>query len=523
MAQYRAVSEYRDMSELTGSSLSPAQRAVFQGMKRGLVARPMAYLKGAAGRGMSTVLRALASEHGAKVLSAPDFAPAIAKGHPLAYEDQVMALIAQQIVPGGCLVVDDLHLVLSPAQHHFAPRYGLVQLPLLALCQQAELANCKLILGAACCIPPVVEQRGFGFSIPRFRASDYEFLLHRWAPRVAGNLDIERIFRFAPKLDAHRLHSVAEWWRHHTGHTTDEFIEVLRSQRLGSNVDLGEVQDVSLGDLVGVDDAVETLLRTIVLPHEDEALAKELGLRAKRGVLLYGPPGSGKTTVGRALAHRLRGKFFLIDGTFIAGTDDFYNKVRSIFEAAKENSPSVIFVDDADAIFENRSERGLYRYLLTMIDGLESESNAQVTVMLTAMNLGDLPEALVRSGRVELWLEMRLPDPAARRILLDRECAAFPEQLRGAITQPVVDATDGLTGADLKACAADAKSLYAAARKAGQPAKDLASYLLEAASMIRVYREKHQQALTQAKMRQAKEAMMPGLGMFMRRPPLEEE
>jgi SpoVK/Ycf46/Vps4 family AAA+-type ATPase len=307
---------------------------------------------------------------------------------------------------------------------------------------------------------------------------------------------------------------VVEWWRHHTPHSTDDFIEVLRAQRLGSNVDLGEVQNVRLEDLVGVDDAVQTLLRTIVLPHEDEALAEELGLRAKRGVLLYGPPGTGKTTVGRALAHRMRGKFFLIDGTFIAGTDDFYNKVQQVFEAAKENSPSVIFVDDADAIFENRSERGLYRYLLTMIDGLESESSSQVTVILTAMNLGDLPEALVRSGRVELWLEMRLPDADARRILLARECAAFPEPLRGPIPERVIEATDGLTGADLKGCAADAKSLYAAGRKAGQPAKDLGSYLLEAAATIRVYRKKHQEALTQSRQRQAQNSVLQNLGMF---------
>jgi transitional endoplasmic reticulum ATPase len=223
------------------------------------------------------------------------------------------------------------------------------------------------------------------------------------------------------------------------------------------------------------------------------------------------------------LAHRLRGKFFLIDGTFVAGTDHFYRQVNSVFEAAKENSPSIIFIDDADAIFENRSERGLYRYLLTMIDGLESESNSQVTVMMTAMNLGDLPEALVRSGRVELWLEMRLPGADARRVLLERECATFPEPLRGPITASIIDATDGLTGADLKGCAADAKSLYASARKADQPPKELATYLLEAVAMIRVQREQHQRALAQAKLRQVQEAMMPGLGAFLPPVPMDQQ
>jgi transitional endoplasmic reticulum ATPase len=68
-----------------------------------------------------------------------------------------------------------------------------------------------------------------------------------------------------------------------------------------------------------------------------------------------------------------------------------YASVSRVFEAAKDNSPSVIFIDDADAMFEDREERGLYRYLLTMLDGLESEGSARVCVMLTAMNLNHLP------------------------------------------------------------------------------------------------------------------------------------
>lgn len=463
---------------------------------------------------MTTVLKAIAAGSGARFISAADLAAAVAGGHPLAFDDGALGLISSQVVPNGSVVVDDLHLVLAPAQHHFSPRYGLVSLPLLALCNKAETEDCKLVLGAACCLPQPVEERGFSFQIPKFAPRDYDWLLQRWAPETATHLEIDRIYRFAPKLNAHRLRAVVEWWRAHTPPTTQAFIDILRTLRLGSNVDLGEVQDVRLEDLVGVDDAIQTLLRAIVLPYEDEALAEELGLRAKRGVLLYGPPGTGKTTVGRALAHRLRGKFFLIDGTFIAGTDQFYQRVQHVFEAAKENSPSVIFIDDADAIFEDQGERGLYRYLLTMIDGLESESNAQVTVMLTAMNLGDLPDALVRSGRIELWLEMRLPDSHGRRTLLERECSSFPAAIGGDITPSVIDATEGLTGADLKACAADAKSLYAEGRKAGHPPKSLEVYLLEAASTIRGYREKHQQALAEARARRGQQAMLPHFGMM---------
>src|SRR4029434_9147436 len=120
--------------------------------------------------------------------------------------------------------------------------------------------------------------------------------------------------------NAKQLKTACQWLTKNGKLTTDRFIDYLRSQRLASNVDLGEVQAVDLRDLKGVDDVLRSLEINIVLPLENDALASQFQLRPKRGVLLYGPPGTGKTTVGRALAHRLRSKFFLIDGTFIAGT-----------------------------------------------------------------------------------------------------------------------------------------------------------------------------------------------------------
>jgi transitional endoplasmic reticulum ATPase len=78
---------------------------------------------------------------------------------------------------------------------------------------------------------------------------------------------------------------------------------------------------------------------------------------APYSILLYGPPGTGKTTVGRALALRLiRSKFLRIDGTFISRTSDFYQKIFHVFEGAKENAPSLVFIDDCDTIFEDKDE-----------------------------------------------------------------------------------------------------------------------------------------------------------------------
>ena len=175
-----------------------------------------------------------------------------------------------------------------------------------------------------------------------------------------------------------------------------------------------------------MDDVIAGLEANIVLPLENDELATELSLKPKRGVLLAGPPGTGKTTIGRALAHRLKSKFFLIDGTFISGTDHFYGRVHHVFEEAKRNAPSIIFIDDSDVIFESGEELGLYRYLLTMLDGLESETAGRVCVMMTAMDVSNLPPALVRSGRVELWLQTRLPDSEARANLMRKHLAGLP-------------------------------------------------------------------------------------------------
>ena len=264
----------------------------------------------------------------------------------------------------------------------------------------------------------------------------------------------------------------------------------MREQHLFSNVALDEVDQVQWTDLKGVDQVIQELEAKIALPFENEALAAELNLKPKRGVLLAGPPGTGKTTIGRALAHRLKSKFFLIDGTIVAGSDQFHCKVEQIFEAARRNAPSVIFIDDADVIFAGHDfhwgdERGLCRYLLTMLDGLESASAERVCVMMTAMEPGNLPAALLRAGRVELWLEMRLPDEAARAAIIRAKLEKLPRPLRDADIDALVDASSGLTGADLKAVIEDGKLLFAHDKARGLPPRPIEDYLLDAIATIR--------------------------------------
>ena len=201
---------------------------------------------------------------------------------------------------------------------------------------------------------------------------DYRHIAQHYG--FSAEFDVDEVHRFAPRLNFYQLSDAAEHCVETNKKTTEEFIEYLRSRQLASNVELSEVEQIKLSELVGADDLIESLEANVAFPLENDAASQKYQLQPKRGVLLLGPPGTGKTTIGKALAHRLRGKFFLIDGTFISGTEHFYGHIAHIFEQAKANAPSVIFIDDSDVIFESGTEHGLYRYLLTMLDGLESES-----------------------------------------------------------------------------------------------------------------------------------------------------
>jgi ATP-dependent 26S proteasome regulatory subunit len=473
----------------------------FDQLLAGIQVGSIVRLWGGVGRGKTTILKELHKQVGGVLLSMRDFMEASAKNHPLALEETLYQLLFDALRSHPVLIVDDVHLAdLSAAGCHFYPRSGHFNTLMMGLCSYAVEAKNKLIFSTTGHLAEAAEQRSYSFGIERFKVEDYAALVETFCG-PSKNLDFEKLFRFAPKLNAHQLKAACQWLVTFRELSTDSFIEYLRTQRLASNVDLGEVQAVDLTHLKGVDDVLRKLEINIVLPLENDALANQFKLRSKRGVLLYGPPGTGKTTVGRALAHRLKSKFFLIDGTFIAGTNDFYQRIHHVFEAAKDNAPSIIFIDDADSIFEDGEERGLYRYLLTMLDGLESESAGRVCVMMTAMNVAHLPPALVRSGRVELWLGMNLPDPRARTQILSEHLQDLPQVLRDADVPRLVAATEGFTGADLKRTVEDGKAIYAYDIAKGVEVQPTTEYFMRAVEAVRENKERYAEAEAQAALR----------------------
>ena len=486
---------FRPGESATAARLSPSQDRASSALIEALPAGNVFVLRVNAGLGRTTILRHVHTFVGGAFRGIRDFTDALIVRRPDAIEQAFLEMIEEALANHETVILDDLHLLSAITNDFRYTRRRLLDAALEAVLTVAVASGRKIVFGTdQSILPPALWSRATVFKLLELKPEDYRDLARPHLGRqTAGQLDFTKIHRAAPGLSAYQLQRACIRLSGESALTAERFIADLNEHDLASNVELAEVQAVDWKVLKGMDDVISLLEMKIALPFENAALAAELQLKPKRGVLLAGPPGTGKTTIGRALAHRLRGKFFLIDGTVIAGSCDFHDAVAEIFEAAKKNAPAVVFIDDCDVIFEDNS-KGFYRYLLTMLDGLESASAERVCVMMTAMEVGSLPPALLRSGRIELWLETRLPDEPARRDILRARLAHLPEPLASVDVAMLASASAHLTGADLKAVVEDGKLAYAHEHLNGGFTRAIESYFLDAIEELRENRRRYRRS-----------------------------
>ncbi|MCD6244470.1 MAG: CDC48 family AAA ATPase [Candidatus Korarchaeota archaeon] len=221
------------------------------------------------------------------------------------------------------------------------------------------------------------------------------------------------------------------------------------------------VPTVTYEDIGGLKEEIQRIREMVELPLKHPELFRHLGIEPPKGVLLYGPPGCGKTLLAKAVANESNAHFISISGPEIMSKyyGESEKRLREIFEEAEKNSPSIIFIDEIDSIAPNRNEvtgeveRRVVAQLLALMDGLKGRGEV---IVIGATNRPEaLDPALRRPGRFDREIEIGVPDREGRKEILQIHTRNVP-LAEDVDLDEFADITHGFVGADLAALVREA-------------------------------------------------------------------
>ena len=241
--------------------------------------------------------------------------------------------------------------------------------------------------------------------------------------------------------------------------TTDT--EIVIKDEAVPDEDVGQAEGITYEDVGGIGQQLQKVREMIELPLKHPELFRRLGIDPPKGVLLHGPPGTGKTMIAKAVATEVNAHFKSINGPEIISKyyGESEKQLREIFDEAAENSPAIVFIDEIDSICPKREdvtgevERRVVAQMLTLMDGMQGRDNV---VVIGATNRRDaLDPALRRPGRFDREIEIGVPDREGRSEIMDVHTRQMPIAEDFDITW-VLDNTYGFVGADLAALVREA-------------------------------------------------------------------
>ncbi len=222
-----------------------------------------------------------------------------------------------------------------------------------------------------------------------------------------------------------------------------------------------EVSGITYEDIGGLHEELQRIREMIELPLKHPELFRHLGIEPPKGVILYGPPGTGKTLIAKAIANETGAHFISINGPEIMSK--FYGeseaRLREVFQEAEQNAPSIVFIDELDAIAPKRGEvtgeveRRVVSQLLTLMDGLKSRG--QVVVIGATNRIEAIDPALRRPGRFDREIRIGVPDRNGRREILLIHTRRMP-LAEDVDLDELADITHGFVGADIAALVREA-------------------------------------------------------------------
>jgi len=249
------------------------------------------------------------------------------------------------------------------------------------------------------------------------------------------------------------------------------------------------IPDITYDDVGGLEEQIQEIRETVELPLKKPELFERIGIEPPKGVLLFGAPGTGKTLVAKAVAHETQARFIRIIGSELVQKfiGEGARLVREIFQLAKEKAPSIIFIDELDAIGSRRlqiatsGDREVQRTLMQLLSEMDGFDQRGDVKIIGATNRPDiLDPALLRPGRFDRLIDFPIPGWQERESIFKIHMRGMNIDKSNFNLNRLVDMTKGATGADIKAICTEA-GMFAIRREAENISfKDF----LEAASKV---------------------------------------